>query len=805
MRKRTWLVLFVTVFFFEASSQCGFYFENFFGSFQKIRFWDEINGVIIADKGTMLVTQDGGTTWRRQTVPLVQSLYNNPLRDICIADNSYGYAVGSFGMILKTTDKGRNWKRLIGTRGKEQFSSVSFWNKSEGIIVDQDGNIIKTIDGGDNWKPVSSPGAYFFTGVYFINAAKGFVWGDNKVFVSTDSAKTWQESNGFPDTRIFNMQFLSATTGFYNSFSGYSKIYSTTDGGQTWVDKVPAFSAPNFQMGSFFIDEQTGYFGSTNVIYKTINGGTDFIDSYQFNLGSYRLTDIFFVNRNTGYAVGKANQYVDGYGRVLFKTTNAGASWTVLDYSFEANTQSVLKVSPSRYFVFAGNDPTLWTNDSTNTWNVNPAFDDGTGYRFGQQLKTGELVVINDNFLFTSDDNGSNWSEKPLNLPANTYKFSLNPVNWFARDSMVMPVNTLTGEKLLITMDGTASWETIDLPAGFTLSQYRFFSVDTGYIGGIGDHPTVFRTTDRGLNWEQVFNPDTVSNTFFKSQFVNDSTIVIVAGNYPRRCYKSTDRGDHWSEVPMPYDPISSPVYVFDFFDDQKGIVATVDGYVFITKNSGRTWELQLNSLVNSGIINGVKFLSEEEQLVYGQGGRCERLTPYIPAKPSVIKGPVSVLKDSIYEYIIPLDIFSFDTYWEVTGNGQMRYDSTAPDRILARWPEAGNYKVIAYSKSGCGNGQPFELTVNVYNSPTDTIPVEPKEILLFPVPANNTVNIRLPVQSNYKLIRIYSMTGAMIHQRQVSGNTMALDVSTFAAGMYILQFYPADGSKPVLKRIIVK
>lgn len=73
----------------------------------------------------------------------------NLLQSVKFIDSNIGFAVGSLGTILKTTNGGNNW--IIKYSGvTNQLNSVSFINSTIGFVVGINGTIIKTIDGGDS-------------------------------------------------------------------------------------------------------------------------------------------------------------------------------------------------------------------------------------------------------------------------------------------------------------------------------------------------------------------------------------------------------------------------------------------------------------------------------------------------------------------------------------------------------------------------------------------------------------------------------------------------------------------------------
>ncbi len=76
---------------------------------------------------------------------------NKYLNSVDFINENIGYAVGNNGLILKTTDGGKNWENQpSGTDCN--LNAVYFINKNIGYAVGYNGTILKTVNGGDGFK-----------------------------------------------------------------------------------------------------------------------------------------------------------------------------------------------------------------------------------------------------------------------------------------------------------------------------------------------------------------------------------------------------------------------------------------------------------------------------------------------------------------------------------------------------------------------------------------------------------------------------------------------------------------------------
>lgn len=117
---------------------------------------------------TLIGVGDGGAIFR--TVNMGESWENLSLYDENDAqlkifgisddgdnyDENYVFAVGENGLILKSTDDGVNWEKIIpNVAANQDFKFVTFLNTDTGFVANENG-IIRTFDGGISWKVIST-------------------------------------------------------------------------------------------------------------------------------------------------------------------------------------------------------------------------------------------------------------------------------------------------------------------------------------------------------------------------------------------------------------------------------------------------------------------------------------------------------------------------------------------------------------------------------------------------------------------------------------------------------------------------
>ncbi|MDD4856536.1 MAG: YCF48-related protein, partial [Candidatus Krumholzibacteria bacterium] len=118
--------------------------------FEAIHFPTASVGYIVGGSGVIYKTDDGGTTWVKQTSPVTTALY-----DVFFTDATHGFAVGASGVIIYTTD-GSTWAKhaqsgVLTTAG---LYGICFIGSNGWMGGGADGaqcKIFSTSDGGTTW------------------------------------------------------------------------------------------------------------------------------------------------------------------------------------------------------------------------------------------------------------------------------------------------------------------------------------------------------------------------------------------------------------------------------------------------------------------------------------------------------------------------------------------------------------------------------------------------------------------------------------------------------------------------------
>lgn len=273
-----------------------------------IYFTDASKGYIISPSGRVYRTIDAGSTW--------DTIIDEPVAQptsIHFPDDNTGYIVGG-NHFFKTQNGGSSWYHTWYDPSEYQFSSVFFISRDTGYVAGYNGRLHKTTDGGGSWISQNSGSFGTFFCVYFINESTGFIGAEYQTILQTvDGGLTWKKvtSSSSGGGGIRSIFFTDNSTG-YAFGDGF---YKSVDGGSSW-------SQLNSDIGGYsahFSNDHTFYLvggdsGDHCEIYKTKDGGQNWFSQYCGTKSVLR--SVFFIDENTGYAVGEEG--------VILKTTNGG-------------------------------------------------------------------------------------------------------------------------------------------------------------------------------------------------------------------------------------------------------------------------------------------------------------------------------------------------------------------------------------------------------------------------------------------------------------------------------------------------
>jgi photosystem II stability/assembly factor-like uncharacterized protein len=260
----------------------------------------------------LVVTADGGSTWRNVTPP------------------------GGFGTGVAFLDAQHGWVAI-----NEAFTSPS--DPSYGRI-----DVWRTADGGQTWTKAQLPKAALnpFGEILppvqfdFLDASHGFAFlsgnlakgrNDSDLFWTADGGQTWSADH---PTGSGNMgieggvSFATASDGvIVNALHG-SGIVVTHDGGRTWTDATlvlpPGSAGAQLFFGQpIYFDGRSGLVaiqfqtdtGSDNRVYRTLDAGSSWTDAATLPAGVFAISFL------------EQQRWIGVNGSVVVRTADGGRTW----------------------------------------------------------------------------------------------------------------------------------------------------------------------------------------------------------------------------------------------------------------------------------------------------------------------------------------------------------------------------------------------------------------------------------------------------------------------------------------------
>jgi photosystem II stability/assembly factor-like uncharacterized protein len=564
--------------------------------------------MLFGNGSAVSLSTDAGNTWSISYFdPQARDIY-----DVIFPDQNTGYAVGTLGLVMKTTDGGANW--VVQNSGlTTTLWDVDFINTNVGYAVGNSGNILKTTDGGDNWS-LSTYGTTAIYKVHYVN-----------------------------DTLIF-LGSASATTG---------RLLRSTNGGSSW-DNITAniTGLDGTVRGLHFFDADTGWISnSTGKIFKTTNGGASGEIIYDIGSTTATIYEVKFIDASIGYALTTV-------GRVL-KTTNGGISWDliqtdanenlfglgILGVNSEAATP-VLIGGDVGQIVLSLDDGATWQKKNTSVTNEIlyrlsfPSESTGyvvggsitTGNSFGDILKTTNSGVTWTNLTFDPGYRAysvffldENTGYVGTQGPTGVYKTTNGGVDWAQLNTGTGTASNIVYDikfynqnlgfamyssgQVARTTDAGVNWTPVSAGWG-SAAGYEIFIVDSSVIYLCGGGNRVSKSTNGGVSFTQLTTLTTI--TLYSMHFFDENNGFICGSS--GRLYKTTDGGNSFTETQM---PTTATLYTIRFLSNDFGLMAGASGFAYYTTDGGANWTPTQMYLGTTQTIRDMRFAGTK---VWGVG-----------------------------------------------------------------------------------------------------------------------------------------------------------------------------------------
>jgi photosystem II stability/assembly factor-like uncharacterized protein len=440
---------------------------------------------------------------------------------------------------------------------------------------------------------------------------------NSRIWKSIDGGNTWaMQTNGLPMEPLSRINLAISKSGnttkvyaaVVDTFLDFKDIYSTTNGGNTWLSNSTGTTLPNtggfgWYFTNIFVDPLNinHLFVAAVGLYESYDGGATYIENtppwftYQVHADKHWLS--FDADNNMVLAT-------DGG---LYKTRDGGVNWYDIEnipvsqfyhVAFDPNTIT----APAKYYGgLQDNGTTGGNNLNINAW---PRIFGGDGFQPNFEKGNPNIMYAETQYgnLVASTDGGNNFSNinTGINLTDDVKPWDMKYIV-----SKHNPTDLYAGSDALYKMSGAPLG--IFNAIGPVLTKPYFYGKKNNYVTCIAEHPnqqgTLLVGTGDGLLWRCVneLNWQTLSNTL-PNRYYTSATISNISkqryfvtqqgyrfnDNTPH-IYMSVDSGINWQSIQGNLPTIGiNDLYVFT--QNDSFMLTATDAGLYATENQGASW-----------------------------------------------------------------------------------------------------------------------------------------------------------------------------------------------------------------------
>jgi photosystem II stability/assembly factor-like uncharacterized protein len=495
--------------------------------------------------------------------------------------------------------------------------------------------LYRSTDGGFTWNPVQT--GISDSGHYRVTVLNNtlFLNGQNGLYRSTDSARSWTKIYGFGI--FFFMVSLTSNDSELFMVTSYDFIPSWTilrspDNGNTWIEVTDSILESKPILNSLvvlgdrlFAGTESGVFCSTNWGESWTTSSTGLLDTMGWDLK---------VDGPNLFACGRGNYPFDSRA-AIFRSTDSGASWQSASNGLPDSTGHQFARKGGSLFLATNSGVSLSTNDGLDWIPKGPGhFPIYALVTYGTNLIAGTRSGV-----YLSSDDGRHWQH---------VGFSSSAANHLAVVDSVLFVSTHEGYyhgEILRSKNAGQSWESVTAGKPVEASLFNpvrlLFGAGSKLFGGATNNFSFMYSSNLGESWEPydwtlsvdwadvMIDNDTnyflgssgrvvhllskngkgyreldsgmrnpsASNSHITSLIVKGATLL--ASTNDQGVYRSTNFGEYWEKsnagLTDPY--VSSLVSIGNYL-----IAATYAGKIYRSSDDGESWVRTASG------INGVKY-----------------------------------------------------------------------------------------------------------------------------------------------------------------------------------------------------
>lgn len=272
-----------------------------------MHFRDHEHGWIVGQKGTILMTENGGMNWSSRPNRV---LWQN-LNAVAFPDGNHGWAAGKLGAISATVDGGLNWEQQTSPM-EEEVTDLEMVDLQHGMACGAGGHVWWT-ENGKSWEVSQAGAGKHLRALCMADAKNAWICGDTGTLLKTgDGGKSWEAVQPSDLEHFTDIQFRDPLNGWVVSSQ---QIFRTVDGGASWQAWKNQFYEDTIR-GIWMLDKLNGWAvggtsdENTSLFLQTQDGGATWERFLMKGVGYTFLNKVQFTDPEHGWACGHGGAIV---------------------------------------------------------------------------------------------------------------------------------------------------------------------------------------------------------------------------------------------------------------------------------------------------------------------------------------------------------------------------------------------------------------------------------------------------------------------------------------------------------------
>jgi len=562
----------------------------------------------VGDDGLILHSSDGGKNWEQQNP---QKPSNAAKKAEELIPSAYAMDVGGHTVQAQQVSSIANTQQKLSP--KEQYLFNKKLDKRKKALVDKKlkarnppastaNKVLQNKIGSSSTVLPSNPYTSNLRSVYFIDVQRGWVVGDGGTILSTSNGgKTWDKQSSGSDAALRSIQMQMQTDALHGWVVGSDgTILVTSNGGKTW-DKQSSGTGALLNSIQMQTDGSHGWVvGGGGIILSTSNGGKTW-DKQSSGTGA-------LLNSIRMQADGQRGWVVGGGGTILF-SSDGGKTWDKQSSGTGVLLNSIQMQADGQHGWVVGDGGTiLTTRDYGKTWDKQSSGFIALLQSIQMQADSQRgWVVGGGGTILSTSDGGKTWDKQSSGSAAAVFSIQMQADS--QRGWVVGGDGTI-----LSTSDGGKIWDKQISGSDAVLISIQIQA--DGQLGWVvGSDGTILSTRNGGKTWYKQNSGSDAAFSSIQMQADGQRGWVVGGGG---AILVTSDGGETWDKRTNGSDALLNSIQMQA--DGQRGWVVGGSGTILVTRNGGKTWDKQSSG--SDALLNSIQMQADGQRgWVVGGGG----------------------------------------------------------------------------------------------------------------------------------------------------------------------------------------